>query len=328
MGILLITKAVLLIMASFLFSIGLAFILIPILKNKKMGQNISSYLSKEHSKKQGIPTMGGLIFIIPTVLITVSLVAIGKIKLTSDLIIILITFISYALIGGIDDYLSLKKKDNEGLTTISKFTLQFIVGLVLFFLYLQAGGSTLFHISTLGIKIDLGWLYGPFILLILVGSSNAVNLTDGLDGLAASLSIVAFIAFGLISMVVGKIELAFFIMLLFGSILGFLVFNVYPAKIFMGDVGSLSIGAVMGMIAILTHKEITLLVVAGVFVVETISVILQNFWMYFFHRKLFLMTPVHHNLEKKGWMEPDIVKFFLVIGFILSMAGIYYGVWL
>jgi phospho-N-acetylmuramoyl-pentapeptide-transferase len=328
MGILLITKSVLLIMCSFLFSIALGFILIPILNKKKFGQNISSYLSKEHSKKQGIPTMGGLIFIIPTLVITLLLILIGKIKLTSDLMIIIITFLSYALIGGIDDYLSLKKKNNEGLTTISKFTLQFIVGIILFFLYLQAGGSTFFQVSTLGIKVNLGWLYGPFILLILVGSSNAVNLTDGLDGLAASLSIVAFIAFGLISMVVGKIELAFFIMLLFGSILGFLVFNVYPAKIFMGDIGSLSIGAVMGMIAILTHKELTLLVVAGVFVVETISVILQNFWMYFFHRKLFLMTPLHHNLEKKGWMEPDIVKFFLVIGFILSMAGIYYGVWL
>ena len=100
--------------------------------------------------------------------------------------------------------------------------------------------------------------------------------------------------------------------LLFGSILGFLVFNVYPAKIFMGDVGSLSIGAVMGMVAILTHKELTLLVVAGVFVVETLSVILQNFWMYVFHKKLFLMTPLHHNLEKKGWKEPDIVKLFFV----------------
>lgn len=328
MEILLITKSVLLIMVGFLSAIFLSFILIPILKKKKLGQNISSYLSKEHSQKQGIPTMGGLIFIIPTIVITLALIFLGKIKLTSDLIIILITFLSYALIGGIDDYLSLKKKNNEGLTTISKFTLQFIVGVILFYFYLQAGGTTIFQISALGIKINLDWLYGPFILLILVGSSNAVNITDGLDGLAGSLSVVAFIAYALIAMVVGKIELAFFIILLFGSILGFLVFNVYPAKIFMGDVGSLSIGAVMGMVAILTHKELTLLVVAGVFVVETLSVILQNFWMYVFHKKLFLMTPLHHNLEKKGWKEPDIVKLFFVIGFILSMAGIYYGVWL
>lgn len=328
MGVLLVTKSVLLIMFGFLSSIFLAFILIPILRRKKLGQNISSYLSKEHSQKQGIPTMGGLIFIIPTFVIILFLIYIGKIKLTNDLIIILVTFLSYALIGGIDDYLSLKKKNNEGLTTLSKFTLQFIVGVVLFYLYLQAGGSTAFQISAFGIKLNLGWLYGPFILLILVGSSNAVNITDGLDGLAASLSVVAFIAYALIAMIVGKIELAFFIMILFGSILGFLVFNVYPAKVFMGDIGSLSIGAVMGMIAILTHKEITLLVVAGVFVIETLSVILQNFWVYVFKRKLFLMTPLHHNLEKKGWSEPDIVKLFFVIGFILSMAGIYYGVWL
>ena len=165
MGILLITKSVLLIMFGFLSAIVLAFVLIPILKKKKLGQNISSYLSKEHSQKQGIPTMGGLIFIIPTVVITLALIWLGKIKLNNDLIIILITFLSYALIGGIDDYLSLKKKNNEGLTTISKFTLQFIVGVILFFFYMQAGGSTVFQISALGIKFNLGWLYGPFIYL-------------------------------------------------------------------------------------------------------------------------------------------------------------------
>ena len=174
----------------------------------------------------------------------------------------------------------------------------------------------------------MGWMYGLFILFLLVGASNAVNLTDGLDGLAGGLSAIAFLAFSLISMVVGFEDLGIFTFILAGSVIGFLVYNTNPAKVFMGDTGSLALGGVMAAIAILTHREITLAVVASVFIVETLSVILQVLWLILFKRKLFLMTPLHHHFEKLGWEEKDIVKLFWVIGLILAMGGIFFGVWL
>ena len=172
------------------------------------------------------------------------------------------------------------------------------------------------------------WLYGIFILFILVGSSNAVNLTDGLDGLAAGLSAIAFIAFSLISLMVGYTDMGIFTLVLTGALLGFLVYNGFPAKVFMGDTGSLALGAVMGTIAIITHREITLLIVALVFVVETLSVIIQVFWYKTFKKRLFLMTPIHHHFQKLGWSEVEIVRTFWVFGFILAMAGIVFGVWI
>ena len=328
MGILLLTKSVFAIMIGFLLSAILGIIVIPILRKKKLGQRISSYVGENHKKKEGTPTMGGIIFVLATLITTVALIVMGKIELTTNLLIVLFVFVGYALIGFLDDYLSLKKKKNEGLTTYQKLFLQLLISIVFFYLYMRSGGSTALHIARLGIYIDMGWIYGLFILFVLIGASNAVNLTDGLDGLACGLSIIAFIAFSLISIVVGDTEIGLFTFILLGSLMGFLIYNTYPAKIFMGDTGSLSLGAVMAAIAILTHREGTLLVVASVFVIETLSVILQVIWMFVFKKKLFLMTPLHHHFEKLGWHEQDIVKLFWVVGLILTMAGIYYGVWL
>lgn len=328
MGILLLTKSIFAIMIGFLFAIVLGLVLIPILRKKKVGQRISVFVGENHKKKEGTPTMGGLIFVIPTVLTTLALVLTGKLDMTPNLIIILFVFVSYAFIGFLDDFLSIKKKNNEGLTTYQKLFLQLLVALGFFYLYMQKGGQTSLVVSTLGINIEMGWFYGVFLLFILIGASNAVNLTDGLDGLAGGLSAIAFIAFSLISLAVGFEEIGIFSFVLTGSLLGFLIFNTHPAKIFMGDTGSLSLGAVMAAVAILTHREVTLLVVASVFVIETLSVILQVAWMYLFKRKLFLMTPLHHHFEKLGWVETDIVKLFWVIGLILTMAGVFFGVWL
>jgi len=184
----------------------------------------------------------------------------------------------------------------------------------------------------LHINIPMGWFYSVFILFMLVASSNAVNITDGLDGLAGGLSFVAFIAFALISWgsigIAGSSDIAIFCFILAGSLLGFLVFNSYPAKVFMGDTGSLSLGATLASIAIISRHEITFIVIMGVFIFETLVCLIQIISMVYFHRKIFLMTPYHHHLEKMGWHETDIVKMFLVIGFILSMAAITFGVWI
>lgn len=325
---LLLTKAVFAIMIGFLFSVVLGLVLLPLLKKLKVGQRISSYVGYSHRKKEGTPTMGGLIFIIPTFLITLGLLITNKIAYSDNLAIVLVVFLGFAIIGFLDDFLSLKKHNNEGLTTYQKLFGQVIISTIFFYIYMKNGGQTSFVVGTLGIDIELTWLYGLFILFILIGASNAVNLTDGLDGLAGSLSAVAFIAFALISFVVGFEDIGIFCLVLVGSLIGFLVYNTHPAKIFMGDTGSLALGGVMGAVAILTHRELTLLVVAGVFVIETLSVILQVFWLKVFKRKLFLMTPLHHHFEKLGWEETDIVKLFVVFGLFLAMGGIIFGVWL
>ena len=325
---LLLTKAVFAIMIGFLFSVVLGLILLPLLRKLKVGQRISSYVGYSHRQKEGTPTMGGLIFIIPTVLITLGLLITDKIPYSDNIAIVLVVFLGFAIIGFLDDFLSLKKHNNEGLTTYQKLLGQVIISTIFFYIYMKNGGQTSFVVGTLGIDIELTWLYGLFILFILIGASNAVNLTDGLDGLAGSLSAVAFIAFALISFVVGFEDIGIFCLVLVGSLIGFLVFNTHPAKVFMGDTGSLALGGVMGAVAILTHRELTLLVVAGVFVIETLSVILQVFWLKVFHKKLFLMTPLHHHFEKLGWQETDIVKLFVVFGLLLAMGGIIFGVWL
>lgn len=325
---LLLTKAIFAIMIGFLFAAVLGLILVPLLRKLKVGQKISVFVGYSHRSKEGTPTMGGLIFIIPTVISTIALILTEKIPYTSNLGIVLLVFLGYASIGFLDDFLSIRKGNNEGLTAYQKLFMQVLIAIGFFYIYMRSGGQTAWVIGTLGIDIEMGWLYGLFILFVLVGASNAVNLTDGLDGLAGGLSAIAFIAFSLISLVVGFEDIGIFSLILVGSLLGFLIFNSNPAKVFMGDTGSLALGAVMGSIAILTHRELTLLVVASVFVIETLSVIIQTIWVQVFHKKLFLMTPIHHHFEKLGWRENDIVKLFWVCGLILSMAGIIFGVWL
>ncbi len=328
MGILLLTKSIFAIMIGFLTSVVLGLIMIPLLKKMNVGQRISIFVGNSHKKKEGTPTMGGLIFIIATFITTFILLVTNKIEFTNNLRIILLVFFGYAFIGFLDDYLSLKHHANEGLTAFQKLFLQLIIAVGFFYMYISNGGQTALIVSTLGIHIEMGWLYGIFLLFVLVGSSNAVNLTDGLDGLAGGLSAIAFIAFSLISLVVGYEEIGIFTFVLTGAVMGFLIYNTYPAKVFMGDTGSLALGAVMGAVAIITHREVTLLVVASVFVIETLSVILQVIWVRLLHKKLFLMTPLHHHFEKLGWKESDIVKLFWVVGLILTMAGIFFGVWL
>ena len=324
---LLLTKAVFAIMIGFLSSVILGLFMVPALKKLRVGQKISIFVGEAHRKKEGTPTMGGLIFILPTIAATLGLIITDKISYTSNLGIVLLVFIGYTLIGFLDDFLSIKKGNNEGLTVYQKLFMQVLIAIGFFYIYMRSGGQTAWVVGTLHIDLELGWLYGLAILFVLVGASNAVNLTDGLDGLAGGLCAIAFIAYALISLSVGFEDIGLFSLILVGSLIGFLVYNTHPAKIFMGDTGSLALGAVMGAIAILTHRELTLLVVAFIFVIETLSVILQTFWVIVFKRKLFLMTPLHHHFEKLGWQEGDIVKLFWVAGLILAMAGIIFGVW-
>ena len=324
------TKVAFVVMLSFVLSIMLGFLIIPFLKKKKLDQILNRYLEETHKKKSGTPTMGGIIFIISTIVIISLLLILDIIELNYSLIIVMFTFISYSLIGFIDDYLIIIKNNNNGLSESSKFVLQLFVAVVFFYLFMKSGNEPLLWIHTLNLRLDIGWFYGLFILFVLVASSNAVNLTDGLDGLAGGLSIIAFLTFGIISYDTGWLEgyesVALFCFSLVGSILGFLVFNSNPAKIFMGDTGSLALGATLGSIAIITRHELLLVLIGIVFVIETLSCIIQRTYYKFTKKRLFLMTPIHHSFEKKGWEEHDIVKLFWIIGLIASLFALTFGV--
>ena len=326
------TKSLLALMIGFLLSVTFGLVAIPLLKKIKAGQRINIYV-ENHQKKSGTPTMGGIIFIIPTIITTLFLIITDKMEFSVNLLIVLFVLVSYSMIGFLDDYLSIKQNQNKGLTQIEKLFLQFVVALVFYILYQKyTDANSVLEITLLGIKWNLGWFYGIFILFLLVGTSNAVNLTDGLDGLAGGLSAIAFLAFGLISWgsywIEGYQEIGIFCFILVGSIMGFLVYNSNPAKVFMGDTGSLTLGAVLATIAILTNHELSLAVIGGVFVIETLSVIIQITSVVLFKKKVFLMTPIHHHFERLGWREADIVKLFWIIGFILCLLALIYGVWL
>lgn len=323
---LILTKSVLALMISFLISVLFGVIVIPFLKRIHASQRLSVYLEETHKKKQGTPTMGGVIFIIPPLFAYLLLILLNKVEINNSILIIFITFIGYGIIGFLDDYLIIKRNNNKGLSESEKLLGQLIISVLFFYLFSVSGNEPLLWIHTLGIKINIGWWYGLFILFVLLASSNAVNLTDGLDGLAGGLSVIAFLTFGIISINTGWLdgyeELSIFAFLLVGSLLGFLVFNVSPAKVFMGDTGSLALGATLGAYAILTRHEILLIIIGFVFVMETVSVILQRYYYKLTHKRLFLMAPIHHSFEKKGWNERDIVKLFWIIGLIASLISL------
>lgn len=329
---LLLAKTAMAILLGFILSIVTGLILIPIFKKFHIGQYVSHYIGERHLKKEGTPTMGGLIFIIPTLVALALLYINGSIKITHSLIILVFVFISYALLGFVDDYQKIKFHNNKGLTITTKLLVQMVIALIFFYIFMSNGGKSDLVITSLGINIPLGWTFGLFILFLLVGTSNAVNITDGLDGLAGGLSAISFFAFGIIAWntgwLVGYQEIAIFCFILAGALMGFLVFNSHPAKVFMGDLGSLSLGATLATIAILTRHELSLALIGGVFVIETLSSLIQIIAIRKFGKKVFKRAPLHHHFEVAGMHEQDIVRYFWVAGLILAMAAITYGVWL
>ena len=329
---LLLAKTAMAMMLGFVFAIGVGYFLIPLLRKFNFGQNVSLTIGERHLKKNGTPTMGGLIFIIPVIVSIILLWIRGSITMNPNLIILIFVFLAYALLGFIDDYLKIKLKNNKGIPISTKFVAQMVIAIVFFYIFMSNGGKSAIEISSLGIHLELGWVFGLFILFLLVGTSNAVNITDGLDGLAGGLSVIAFLAYGIITWnttwLEGYQEIAIFCFILVGALLGFLLYNTNPAKVFMGDLGSLALGGALATIAIITRHELSLALIGGVFVVETLSSAIQIIAIRKFNKKVFKMAPLHHHFEQLGWNERDIVKLFWVIGMLLAMAAITYGVWI
>lgn len=328
---LILAKSILGLMLAFFFSVFAGLLLLPVLRKLNFRQSISEYVDR-HSSKEGTPTIGGLIFIIPTLITMILLYLRGSLEISSSLIIVVFVFLSYSALGLVDDLLKIRRHHNDGLSVMQKLIVQIFIAVIFFYIYMRDGGSTHLIITSLNIDWDLKWFYGIFILFLLVGSSNAVNITDGEDGLAGGLSAISFLSFGIIAWgtdwVKGHEEIAIFCFVLVGALLGFLVYNTHPAKVFMGDTGSLGLGATLAAVAILTKHELSLAVIGGVFIIETLSSLIQIISVTKFHRKIFLMAPLHHHFEALGWSETDIVKLFWIVGFMLGMGAIYYGVWL
>ncbi|MGL5978887.1 MAG: phospho-N-acetylmuramoyl-pentapeptide-transferase [Erysipelotrichaceae bacterium] len=298
--------------------------LIKYLHKIKFGQSMREEGPKSHAHKQGTPTMGGIVFVLVPVLLF--LVLDFKAAMQLDMIIVLLAYVGYAGIGLLDDYIIVVRKNNEGLKPKAKFGLQALLAVILFALYTQVGTTSL-YLPFFGIDLELGLLFFFFIFIMFTAESNATNLTDGLDGLCATTSIIAIVPFVAFSLLQGNMSLALLLVMVIAGLVGYLQFNKYPAKIFMGDTGSLAIGALLAASAMILKQEIALLVIGGIFLVETLSVVLQvGYFKASKGKRLFRMAPLHHHFELGGMKEVHIVRNFALVGIVLAIIGFWIGI--
>lgn len=306
---------------SFIISVILGPIFIPILRRLKFGQSIRTEGPKSHMKKAGTPTMGGVIFLIS--IIATTIIA-GKIfnLFTTQSVVLLLVLVGFGVIGLLDDSIKIVLKRNLGLTSLQKLIGQIVISILAFLLLRLGAFDTSINIPFTEWSIDLGILYVAFLIFWLVGFSNAVNLTDGLDGLVAGTASIAFSAFGVIALFNEQADVAVFTFAVTGALLGFLIFNANPAKVFMGDTGSLALGGALGLVSIIVKEELLLLVVGLVFVIETLSVILQVISFKTRGKRIFKMAPIHHHFELSGWSERKVVGVFWTMALLVAMIAV------
>lgn len=321
-------------------SLGIAFALgkpwIQYMQRKQFWQVLWAYVPEtHHQSKTKTPTMGGLLIWF-SILISTLLWA----RWDNPFVwLVLGIGISLAAIGFLDDYFKIVRKDAHGLRARYKFPLQILIcGLFSLILYDALGFDTDLSVPFFKeVMFDLGWWYIPFAIFVVAGTSNAVNLTDGLDGLVTGPAVIAFLTYGIFAYVAGNIKIAAYLQIpyipqvgelsivcgaIVGALIGFLWFNSHPAQIFMGDIGALSIGGMLGLIALLTKNELLLVVIGGVFVLETLSVITQVISFKLTGKRIFRMAPLHHHFELKGWPESKVIVRFWIISIILALASL------
>lgn len=297
--------------------------LIKILHDLKFGQVEREEGLESHKKKGGTPTMGGIAFVIAPIIVMLVLNPMAFFKM--DVLIVILAYLGYALIGFIDDFLIVVKKNNDGLKPSVKFLMQSILAVVFYFMY-QSFASTAIEIPVVHMSIELGILYFGLIFLMFTAESNAVNLTDGLDGLCAGCSLVVIAPFIIFALMQGSYDLAMFLLAVAGSFVGYLKFNLHPAQVFMGDTGSLAIGGLFAATAMVLKKEILLVIIGFTFVMEALSVILQVGSFKLRGKRIFLMAPLHHHYEKKGMKETQVVVMFWCMSAIFAGIGLLLGV--
>jgi len=304
---------------AFILAYILALVLIPVLHILKFGQYIRDDGPKSHLKKANTPTIGGLIFIFGTTISTIIMFTFGKVN--NDTRIVLLAFICFGLVGFLDDILKIIHKNNLGLRALEKIVLLLIVSVPLsYYTYIKMGSSI--HISFTDKYANLGWSYIPLAIIYLIGMTNAVNLTDGIDGLATTITILVAILLSIVSYRIGNLSLSIFCVILSGSLLAFLKFNAFPAKIFMGDTGSLALGGAIATVALFLKMPLLLFIIGGIYIIETLSVILQVASFKIRKKRIFKMAPIHHHFELCKWNEIKIVSIFSIITVIFCFIGL------
>lgn len=302
---------------SFLLAVLLGPLFIPLLRRLKFGQQIRTDGPQSHLKKQGTPTMGGII-----IMIALTLAFVKFADFTMEFWVLVTASLGFGLIGFLDDYIKIAFKRSLGLTAKQKLAGQLIFSIVTCILLHMMHHNTAIGVPGTNWSLELGWFYYVFVVIIMFATSNSVNFTDGLDGLLAGTSAIAFGAFTVIAMQASKYEAAVFSAAMIGAVLGFLVFNKYPAKVFMGDTGSLGIGGGLAAVAILTKTELLLILIGGIFVLEMLSVIIQVTSFKLRGKRVFKMSPIHHHFELSGWSEWRVVTVFWTVGFLFAACGL------
>ena len=300
----------------FAFSMVLGPIFIPMLHKLKFGQNIRTDGPKSHLKKSGTPTMGGLIFFIS---VSVTMLIIGY-KPTDEGMIVLYSLIAFGIIGFLDDILKIIHRDNLGLRAYQKMMLLLLFSIALaYYGYTNIGTDII--IPFMNSKLNLGIFYIPLVVVYYAATTNAVNLTDGIDGLASSVTVIVLTFFAIVGFKTGHYQVGVFSIALAGALLGFLRYNAFPAKIFMGDTGSLALGGAIATIALILKMPLFIIIVGGIYVVETLSVIIQVTSFKTTGKRVFKMAPIHHHFEQCGWSEVKLVTVFSIITLILCIIG-------
>ncbi len=310
------SKIIVAFVVGFIASIVLGPIIIPILHKLKFGQNIRKEGPQSHLKKAGTPTIGGLIFIISIVIVMIC----SRYGLTDKGMIVLYGTLAFGLIGFLDDILKIVHKENEGLTAKQKFALQIVFSVAIAIYGYKIIGTAI-SIPFTDMQLDLGVFYIPFVIFYFLAVTNAVNLTDGLDGLATSVTILVLTFFSIVATKLGVSSVAVFSVGLTGALLGFLRYNAYPAKVFMGDTGSLALGGAIATIMLVLQTPLLVIIVGGIYVIENLSVIIQVTSFKLTGKRVFKMAPIHHHFEHCGWSEVKIVTVFSVVTFVLCIIG-------
>ena len=293
-------------------------LLIPELHKLKFGQSIREEGPKSHQAKSGTPTMGGIMIILAIVIATVAAA-----PLTPAVLLALFITLGHFVLGFLDDYIKVVKKRNLGLKAKQKMLGQILIAIVTMIVGTRVLGiDTTIWIPIADINLDIGIGYYFLVLFVLVGTSNAVNLTDGLDGLASGTVAIASGAYALVCYMTGHFDLALFCVAMMMACVAFLRFNAHPAKVFMGDTGSLALGGAIAAVGILTHTEILLAVIGFVFVCEALSVIIQVISFKTTGKRVFRMSPIHHHFELGGWKETKVVFVFWMVGLVASIVGL------
>ena len=316
-------------LAVFICTVAVTKVILPVLRAKKLGQNISGYVP-EHATKQGTPTMGGICFIIATLavmLVWIILEVFGVIGALDKIVALALTLgfgVANAMIGFIDDYAKLVKKQNEGLTDKQKMACQIVAtAAYLAAMALTVGVTTSFNIPFTSVSINLGYFAYPIYLLVIVGFVNSTNITDGLDGLASSVCLSVAMGIVLLSAILGWRYTGVIGATLIGATLGFLVFNHYPAKIFMGDTGSLYIGGIIMGCAVAEGELVIFIIMSLLFILEMLSSLWQRVYFKLTHgKRFFKMAPIHHHFQKMGWGEVKIVTVFFIVSLIFVAVGV------